>query len=249
MPFAALFAVALIRGHIDPQPALWLQPDGQVTVQGRAVNPIFSPGTRKINTGNGVAFDFDGKRSGILLGDIPALQITDSMTISVWLNLRSYVNDGPGAQILFRGDDRCGLDPYSLVIEGNQTVNFGVSEANGHGMKLTAEIALNKWTHVQSSFDAENHKLDLWINGEHVAFVKTSAAPFGFLDNGYTPGVSIGNVQNEKGPHNQPINGQIGDLRVYRGAFSPDDLGIRLGSWFEPPRTQTGSLPSHHTKA
>lgn len=217
-----------------PEPVLWLRTDGRVTVEGAVVKPTFSPGTTVIKTRDGAAYDFSGGRSGILLGDIPALRLTESFTVSVWLNLRQYVIDGPGAQILFRGDDRSGHDPYTLVVHPDGTVNFGVQNDEDRGTHTSTEIPLNSWHHVLGNFDAKTGKIQLFFDGSLVAFTTTSVRPFADLDQGQAPGVSIGNVQNEKGIHNQPFNGRIADLRVYRGLFTPADLG--LGGQVDPPK-------------
>ena len=67
-----------------PEPVLWLRTDGRITVEGAVVKPIFSPGTTVIKTRDGAAYDFSGPRSGILLGDVPALRLTESFTVSTW---------------------------------------------------------------------------------------------------------------------------------------------------------------------
>ncbi|MBN9502456.1 MAG: hypothetical protein BGO01_13655 [Armatimonadetes bacterium 55-13] len=224
----AFFGVAA-RPAVEP--VLWLRPDGEITIQGRRYSPKFSPGTRVYRSQFGATYDFDGRRSGLLFGDVPALRLTQSMTVSVWLYLRSYVNDGPGAQILFRGDDRNGHDPYTLVIHSNGTVNFGVQTDEDKGMSVSAEIPLNSWTHVLGSIDAKTGQLKLYMNNELIGTTITSFRPFAQLVGNDAPGVGIGNVQNDQGPHNQPMNGQLADLRLYDGVFTPDELGIR---WFAP---------------
>lgn len=222
-----LAAFMLAAQAQSPEPVLWLTPHGRITVMGKEIEPTFSPGTRTIKTPQGVVFDFDGRRSGINLPDERAFAITDSFTVSTWIYLRTYHNDGPGAQILFRGDDRSGLDPYSLVVHPNGTIHFSVQDAQDRGFHVSAEIPLAKWTHVLGSWDMETGKLRLWLNGENVAFATTTVHPFATLDKGWTPGLGIGNVQNEKGIHNQPMNGQLMDLRLMRGVWTPEDLLIR----------------------
>jgi hypothetical protein len=217
---------ALATKQQVPEPALWLRPDGHVTIEGRTFSPSISPGTHAYRTARGIAWDFDGKRAGLLFGDLKPLVITDSMTVSVWLNLRSYVNDGPGAQILFRGDDRPGVDPYTLAILSDGTVRFAVQNEFDRGRITMGDIPLNRWVHVLGSWQSDTGELRLWINDELVSYQRTSIRPFADLDQGQAPGVGIGNVQNNHGPHNQPVNGQIFDLRLYRGAFTPDQLGI-----------------------
>lgn len=242
MELTSLLAFATLTQVTTP--LLWLQPDGVISLQGKPVQPKFSPGTRKVRTSGPVAFDFDGGRSGILFGDVSALSLTRSMTISTWINPRSYVNDGPGAQLLFRGDDRNGLDPYTFCVHADGTVRFGVSADDGRAMSVGAELALNRWTHILTSFDSESGRLTMYINGVLSAFCTTSVVPFATLDRNWSPGVSVGNVQNNGGPHNQPFNGQLADLRLYGAVLTPDDLDIGPGNWFDPPLAQTAKIGS-----
>lgn len=238
MPYATLLMLSA-RPQL-PDPVLWIRPTGEVAIAGRVIQPTLSPGTRAIRSQVGVAYDFDGKRSGMLIPDVRDLEITDSFTVCTWIYPRSYVNDGSGAQILFRGDDRNGVDPFTLVIHGDGTVNFSVQDAADRGFHITAELKLRRWTHVMANWDSITGRLMLFLNGEYVAFATTTVRPFGTLDPNWAPGVGIGNVQNEKGPHNQPFNGQLADLRVYRGVWSPSDLLIRKPDI--PPAHVSGPL-------
>lgn len=217
------------------EPLLWLRPDGRVTVDGRAIEPTLSPGTRRIRMQEGTAFDFDGKRSGVLLPDLPVFHLRDEITVSCWIYLRSYWNDGPGTQIFFRGDDRCGLDPYTLVVHSNGTAHFGVQDADQNCGSVSAEVPLFRWFHLMGTFSREKGRVDFYKDGIHVAFTTTSKAPFLDLDPAWTPGIGIGNVQNERGPHNQPLNGSIFDLRLYRNVLTPDQVG-RFPALADPPR-------------
>ncbi|MEQ1934539.1 MAG: LamG domain-containing protein [Fimbriimonadaceae bacterium] len=222
MPALALLLVAS-KITQAPEPVLWLQPSGQITLSGKAFEPALSPGTRKIKTERGATYDFSGARPGMMFQDAPALALTDSFTISSWIYPRRHNN----AQILFRGDDRNALDPYTFVIHGDGTINFCLQNASGVGFAVTTEIQLKQWSHVVASWDMPARRLNLWLNGELVAFATTSVQPFSVLDKGWAPGVGIGNVQNDKGPHNQPFDGQLSDLRLTRGVWTPADLAFR----------------------
>lgn len=233
---SVLAAIVIASQVQSPEPLLWLQPSGRISVAGKIMEPVFSPGTRPIKTAQGVTYDFDGKRCGILLRDEKALAVTDSFSIATWLYLRSYVNDGPGAQVLFRGDDRGGLDPYTLVVHRDGTINFTVQDATDRGFHIAAEMPLHRWTHVMGSWDRSTGILKMYIDGKQVAYATTTVQPFTALDKAWTPGVGIGNVQNGQGIHNQPINGQIFDLRLLRGVWEPDDILIRRADI--PPAAQ-----------
>src|SRR3569833_93752 len=60
---------------------------------------------------HGQAFSFDGS-SSIFVPDSPALAFTHSMAITAWIKPAAYPSNQ--ALIVFRGDDRVGLDPYYL---------------------------------------------------------------------------------------------------------------------------------------
>jgi hypothetical protein len=234
MGIASLVAFSILPKIQAPEPSLWLHPNGKVSIEGRSFNPRFAPGARVYRTQHGATYDFDGKRGGLHFGDLQQLKITESMTVAVWINPRSYVNDGPGAQILFRGDDRNGVDPYTLVVLSNGTINFGVQDEQHRGMSVNAELPLNRWSQVVANWDSQSGFLKIWLNGELVGMAKTSWRPFASLENSAAPGLSVGNVQNDKGPHNQPFNGMLADLRLYRGAWEPEQIGFE-GKVVDPP--------------
>lgn len=219
---------------VQPIPVLWLSPQGQVLVDGRPAQ-VRSSGVRTVRSAIGAAFDFSGPRGGILLGDPTPLALGGSMTVAGWIYARSYVNDGSGGQILFRGDDRNGFDSYWFDLEGDGTINFSVSDSVNHGAKLKVEFPLKRWIHVVANFDAEEGAMNMWFDCERVAYVRTTAKPYVVLDRAYTPGVGIGNVQNDHGPHNQPFNGIVADLRLYNVALTPDRIQTGMPRITEPP--------------
>lgn len=88
MSILGITIAATIASQV-PVPVLWLTPKGQVLVEGkqhsfRLVEPV-----RLVNLGDNYAWDFNNGRGAMQLGDLKALQITGSMSVSVWLKLRS----------------------------------------------------------------------------------------------------------------------------------------------------------------
>jgi|SRR5579862_2378284 len=238
----ALTFVALLALHAHPdRPVLWLSPSGKIEVAGRPVDARITTGASQIPIPGGFGYDFTGVHGGILLDDIPELRLTGSMTISVWLNLRAYVDSGPGAQVLFRGDDRGGLDPYDLVIHSDGTIWFAIVNQENLGFGICGEIPLNHWTQVVASFDSNRSEMQLWIDRRRIAAAVTSRRPFENLDLAFAPGIGIGNVQNDRGPHNQPLDGVLADLRLYRGAYSPEDIDDGIPPWAREPSVRFGS--------
>lgn len=226
-----MFAIATILitttlVHQDVRPVLWLNLNGDILVAGRPVTPQFNEGASKVETRDGVAYNFLGGTSGVLFGDNPALKLNGNLTVSAWIFPRSYAPNGAQAEILFRGDDRDGYDPYDFVLTSDGTVNFVIENEQSQGMGVKAEIPLNRWTHVTASLNAESGELAMWTNGVKVALAHTSKRPLLNLLPNFAPGVGVGNVQNDKGPHNQPFNGMIADLRLYSAVLTPDEAGF-----------------------
>ena len=232
MPIVSLLVPLLVASPVairqTTPPVLWVQPDGQVTISGKPFKDYrITKGAIGINTPLGRGISLDGTRGGMLLPDRPEFKLTKSITVSTWMYLRSYHNDGPGAQVLFRGDDRIGADAYSMVIHGNGTVHFAIWDGQGRGLNVQAEVPLQQWVHVTSSFDHQTGELRMWLNGEGVGLARTQYRPVAEMDNAYAPGLGIGNVQNDRGPHNQPMNGTLVDLRLYNRVVEPAEAGYR----------------------
>jgi hypothetical protein len=64
----------------------------------------------------GKAFSFNGTNSWAALGDPSSLAFTASFTIEGWIKVNGLPTGYNGGSIMFRGDNRGGLDPYQLVI-------------------------------------------------------------------------------------------------------------------------------------
>lgn len=224
MPILGLIAFAAAYSQVR-QPVLWVSPaNGDVYVQGEQVKYRVTPGAKLVKLTNGYGYDFDGNHGGVLLEDLPDLRLTGSFTISAWLFVREYQNGNPTwqSQVLFRGDDRSGADPYTLTIRHYGAIEVGVN----NGITAGAEIKLNRWVHVLGSFEAKSGDLKIWMDGDLVGSARTSQVTAHELEAAYTPGIGIGNVQNDAGIHNQPFNGIIADLRLYDRVYTPLDLGI-----------------------
>lgn len=211
------------------QPVLWLNLGGAVLLNGRPVPMRSTAGVQRVPIPGGFAFDFDGQRGGLRLEDFEPLRLVGSMTISAWVYLRAYVNHGPGAQILFRGDDRRGLDAYTMAVHPNGTLHFGITDPANEARSVGGEVPLRRWMRIVAAFDGQKGRLDLWIDGKNVAHGETDRRPMVSLDPASAPGIGVGNVQNEAGPHNQPLDGMIADLRLYDAALTPDQIPSR--SW------------------
>jgi len=230
LSLVAFAAAARVQG---PQPLLWLNTRGQLLIEGRPAE-VRSKGVAAFKTPNGIAFNFTDRRGGVRIPDLPHLALTGSITVSLWVYARGYGIDSSGAQILFRGDDRNGLDPFFLRIEHDDTMTFTVEDGDGRPSSVKGELALGRWTHVTASYNVAVGEMWMYLDGRPVAWTKTSVHPFDRLDTRFAPGLGIGNVQNDSGPHNQPFDGMMADLRLYDAVLPPAEAGYLSAKQNQP---------------
>lgn len=210
-----------------PEPIFAIDAKGGFRVAGRSFGPVLRPGTSLVSTPYGNGLQFDGHTGGVSLGDLPALRLTKSMSIGAWVRLDAIPGPGTNGQIVFRGDDRNGLDPYHVTVMADGRVYFGIEDGTGRGDFVSAPIQAQKWTHVLSTLNDKSGELAIWIDGVKAEAKKTDVRPCADLDPNNAPGVSIGNVQNMSGPHRQPFFGQISRVAIYRQAVTPTQAGFR----------------------
>lgn len=217
-----LFAASVSRGLVDP--SLWLTPRGVISTA-ESVDVRMTPGVSTTMGPRGTTgWSFDGGSSSLGFADLKSLQHAKSLTIAAWVNMRS--RPASAGQIVFRGDDRGGLDPFSLVVHSDGTVHFGITNARGLSEQVESTLPENQWVHVCANIDDRTGFLTLRINGEVAAQAKTTVRPDCPLDPHWSPGIGIGNVQNSNGGiHNQPFVGTLSDVRIYTRTVSPEAAG------------------------
>lgn len=208
------------------EPALWLRTDGTITIHGQRVNADNADGAAWAQTPFGRGIAFNGQNGGVRFKDRPEFRIAGDLTVSAWVRLERYWTSGPGAQVVFYGDARSGLDPFDLTITGGGTVKFGISDADYKGNSIAAELPLKEWTHVTASYERDSGLLRIWINGDIAGMARTRRKPILALDPKEAPGMGIGNVQGPQRGHNQPLAGQVADVRVYHRSLTPEQVGF-----------------------
>jgi hypothetical protein len=175
----------------------------------------------------GQAFSFDGVNDRINVADSPSFKLTQSLSIEGWIKVNAFPSGSPNdhGEILFRGDDRGGLDPYSLSVEPNGTLQFLITPANNQGVSASAPIPLGQFIHVAATLEDATGVMRLYENGVIVSQLTTTVRPFADLDPASNPGVGIGNHGGYPNtPHNFPFSGRIDELKLYNEALSPDQI-------------------------
>ena len=126
-----------------PEPVFIMDLRGTIRMKDERMSPQFRPRASTVSCPGGYAFSFDGVSSGISFGDVRPLRLTKSLSVSCWLRLESYVDRGQGAQIAFRGDDRSVLDPFTLSIRPEGTVEFQIQNEKNETDRVFAPMPLH----------------------------------------------------------------------------------------------------------
>jgi hypothetical protein len=171
------------------------------------------------------AFEFSGSLADAAWApDAAEFAITGSLSVSCRVYPRAYASPfatSPQSQIVFRGDDRSGHDPYHITLSRDGFYSFSI-DGGSATCTVYAPARLNKWVHLLGVFDVPAGSLRLYVDGRLVDEEKTAVRPIGQLDALYHPGVSIGNTQfPQGGRHSQPFDGLIRDVRIYNSAVTP----------------------------
>lgn len=161
----------------------------------------------------GAAFDFDGSHRRVSIADSPAFQLTNALTLEGWVYPRAY-----GGFITFRGDNRPGLDNWTLDTYESGYVKFSLHDPDNNAAVIRAPLVLNEWQHVAATWDRSSGDLKLYINGDLAAQTNSPLVPIGVLDPAYEPAVGIGNHGGTF--HQFPFNGLIDELGIYHKALS-----------------------------
>lgn len=171
----------------------------------------------------GRAFLLNGQEGGIHLGDPPQLRLTGSFSIRAFVHAFGLPKEESiHAQIVFRGDDRPGTDPYFLAIEPDGNLLFAVDYAEEQRYQIVTPMPLLRWVEIVATFDARSNVLKLYLDGKLRASGVSPGPPVAVLDPGYNPGVSIGN--HNRAPsnwYNMPLNGMIDEVQIYDSVVQP----------------------------
>lgn len=167
-----------------------------------------------------LALSFDGGDDRVFVPDDDRFHLTESFTIEAYIQVDRYARETVGmSHIVFRGDNRLGLDPWYLAITASSQLKFLVADAkNIASVALSPKpLPLGRLLHVAATLDHRTGCQALFVNGERVATAESTICAFGPLDGRY-PGVGIGNRQTHCG---QAFCGLIDEVRISAEALNP----------------------------
>jgi len=232
LTFAPLLAAQAPAAAPGPHLVAYWKGDNMVdTVTGQSAKAMggvtFEPGPF------GKGFDFGGEASVVWFPDSSRFQLDKGLTLSAWVLIHTLPKYGssPQAPIIFRGDDRDGLDPYVLAAESAGTFAFGICNDANQGAEVHTPAIVGRWVHLCATWDGSTKLMKLYENGQLVAQQQTDIVPLKALDPNYHPGISIGNVQNPFGDrHYQPLNGTVAEVKIYDGPLAKPDF-VKPKNW------------------
>lgn len=173
----------------------------------------------------GQSFRFDGVNDRILVQDSASFKLTESLTIEAWVMVQSF-GTGRG-EILFRGDDRAGKDPFQLCTEPGGVITFSIDSLYERVNVRATNVPLNQFIHVAATLEDTTGLMRVYLNGNIAGELVTATRPFADLDPTSNPGVGIGNHGGYPGTRpdfNFPFNGLIDELKLYNGALSSGEV-------------------------
>jgi hypothetical protein len=170
-----------------------------------------------------LGLEFTGGGTGtqrVFIPDSTRLYLTHSLTLEAFIRYDGIPTpDTLASQIVFRGDSRDALDPYTLAIRKNGRLFLDISSLTERVQLESPEsLPLGQYIHVAGTLNDATGEMKLFVNGVEVASKLTAARPFGALT-GPDPGIGIGNVQSNSSK--QGFGGMIDEVRISDVALEP----------------------------
>jgi len=184
-----------------------------------------------------VALALNGRDNWVFVPDCPRLELAKSLTLEAFVKVRGFNHNGVANFIIFRGDDRPGLDAYWLSLDPRAcTLNFGVQGSHRDGGVPTAILkvpftTLDRTLHVAGVLDDKTGFMGLYIDGEVVDSMTTSVRACARLHPLYQPGLGIGGFFAGHPPGSFCLDGIIDEVRISNVALKPQQF---LYSYEEP---------------
>jgi len=167
-----------------------------------------------------LALRFDGRDDRVFVPDNDLFHLTESFTIEAYIQIDQYARSATHmSHIVFRGDNRLGLDPWYLAITASGQLKFLVADAQNKASVVLSPKPLPKgqMLHVAATLNHRTGQQSLFVNGKRVATTESKIRVCGALG-GPRPGIGIGNRQTHS---NQAFHGVIDEVRISAEALNP----------------------------
>jgi hypothetical protein len=172
------------------------------------------------------SLSYNGSNNRVSIPDSSNFQLTHSLTIEAVFKTESMVpGTGASANLLFRGDNRPGLDPYRLSLsQPGNGLYFQIQDANQQAVALSYTVPFGQWVFAAGTLDDATGLMSLYVNGNLVASTTTSIRPMGGLNPSYSPGLGIGSDQGAQ--YGELFHGSIDEVRLSDKALNPSEFLI-----------------------
>ncbi len=155
--------------------------------------------------------NLDGINDYVSVLNSPSIDVTQNLTLSVWVKLNTYVSGGTNT-------DRANIvqktSQYYMTVDSmNGTFDVWLRNLTPVHTSSTSVVPLNQWANIAITYDGSNIKW--YLNGVLDKTLATSGAIGSFSSNlviGGEPG------------YGRFANGYIDDVRVYNRALSPEEI-------------------------
>jgi len=219
--------------------ALWLPFDSDETPDYIDKGPIGNDGTQAtaseqptFSSDNGGVYSFDGVDDSFVVADDASLRITDTLTLSCWLNRSSA---GTRDYIFSKGDD---ID-FWFEIGATDLITLWISATGSSAptnydyyREDASSIAIGLWHYVAVTLTASTRDFKIYVNGSESAGTVLGTAQGSI----YASTAPLGVGFREKYSDNY-FDGQLDDTRIYDRALSAAEIlaiGNRTGSTYYP---------------
>lgn len=168
----------------------------------------------------GMGLHYDGVDNRVFCPDRAEYANLASMTVEVVLSTPGYFPSCCGFnQLVFRGDDRAGSDPFFLTLQSDGRVGYYIN--NALVVQSPSPLPSNRPISVAATLDGATGTARMFVNRVQIAVASTTLRPTAVLT-GPLPGLGFGNVQSPN--FRQFFVGTIYEVRIANRALVPAEM-------------------------
>jgi hypothetical protein len=140
----------------------------------------------------GRAFHFGTPSGRVFVPDAEDFVINGSFTAAGWVRIAEFPSEDGVGIICMRGDNRPGLDTWTLSTLPDQQVGFSITSEDDETARVMAPATQAQWLHLAGGFDAEAGRLALYLDGHLAAEKETALKPIWHQDRSQEAGIGLG---------------------------------------------------------
>ena len=202
------------------------------------------------------SLDFDGVDDYLTMGSQSALTITGDITVSVWVNIDSFVDNSSIIEYALPSENEADNFLYRITLESSGGIGNDIKIGHEYGAgsnefaTIDTNLSTGSWYHLAAVRDTTAKTWTLYVNG--------SAKPVFTYTNQATGGTSsVLNIA--RGGSATYFNGKIDEISIFNSVKSasditaiynsgkPNDLSGEsglVGYWRNGDPTGTGAFPT-----